>query len=97
MNECLYERSHFISGEKGDRAYEKYLDKIREGKNYKFYKEIADYLWECGVSAISGDIRRILTRIDEEFNNRYAYHYEWYSSDAKRALELVIMETEARV
>lgn len=92
MNKELYGRSHFISGVAGDRAYVKYLEKIRKGKNYKFYKKLSDMLWELGISSYDMTVKDILEFVDKEMNNRNAYHYEWYSSDARRAIELVLLE-----
>lgn len=97
MNKKLYERSHYISGEAGDRAYEKYLDRIRKGKNYIFYKKLSDMLWELGVSSYDVTIKDILEFIDQEMNSRNAYRYEWYAVNAEAAIELVLMENETRI
>ncbi len=96
MYEVLYKRSYFMSGDAGDRAYEKYLEKIRKGKNYKFYKKLSNMLWRLGMLYNISE-KDILEFIDYEINSRNAYRYEWYATGAKRAIELVLIETERRV
>lgn len=97
MNNALHERSGFIDGDAGDRAYEKYLERIRKGKNYKFYKKLSDMLWELEISSYDITVRDILEFVDKELNNRNAYRYEWYAANAEAAIELVLMETERRI
>ncbi len=95
----LYERSHF----RDNKSYEEYLEKIRQGKHYKAYKMFADKLFE-EFGLTSSQIEEIINFVDLMMDDRRAYHYQWYSDDAKRwysddakrAIELVIMETDMR-
>ncbi len=87
----LHDRNTFSD----DKAYEKYLNRMRKKKNYLFYNELITRLIDDGIEI--EEALKIVMMIHKERDETNGYHYSWYAHDACECINLIEMELTGKI